>query len=103
MYKVEHWCWFPVVIKCLLDTWGYLRKVIGTTQVDRKANLNIRVVDIPTPPVDAAVETWQLEQYMWQVLERLVKYMEEQVKCIKSLVQDKMPTNPREKYSIPQQ
>ena len=38
---------------------------------------------------------------MHQVLDRLVNYMPEQVKCIDSLVQGKIPTNPREVDSTP--
>ena len=58
-------------------------------------------MDIPTPPVDATAEMWQLEQLMWWVLDRSVNHVEEQVKYIESLVQDKMPTNPREEDSTP--
>ena len=41
-------------------------------------------MDIPTQPVDAAVEIQQWEQLPCQVLVRLLNYVEEQVKCIES-------------------
>ena len=80
----------------MLATQDHHRKVIGTTQVDSQANLNIIGMDIPTPPVDTAVEMQQLEQLTHQGLDRLMNYMEEQIDCTESLVQCKMLADPRE-------
>ena len=103
LYKIDKWCGLPVTITCALTTQSHLKKVAKSKE-ESLVSIDIPGLDIATPSVGVtsthSEDSQRFVQLSQQVYDKIVRYVEEWVWHIESMVQGKILTTWREENNI---